>query len=128
MRDSPAGQQRHQVRTSEGSDRFVVIGDNRPYNVALVLLDPEVASGFASANGLAGAELARARAVHEAVSAGIAAGNDRLSQVERIKRFTILPTWWEPGGPELTHTRKLRRRPIADRHAAEIEESHARAD
>ena len=111
--------------------QLVVIGDNRPYNVALALLDPEVVKGFAAANGLAGAELAelaRAKVVHDAVSAGIAAGNERLSQVERIKRFTILPTWWEPGGPELTHTQKLRRRPIAKLYEAEIEELYARTD
>jgi long-chain acyl-CoA synthetase len=41
--------------------------------------------------------------------------------VEQIKRFEILPTEWEPGGEELTPTMKLKRRPIAERYAEEIE-------
>lgn len=108
--------------------QLVVIGDNRPYNVALVLLEPAVAQGFATANGLAGAELselAGSEAVRAAVAEGIDAGNQRLSRVEQVKRFAILPTWWEPGCPELTHTLKLRRGPIAERYAAEIEELYA---
>jgi long-subunit acyl-CoA synthetase (AMP-forming) len=31
------------------------------------------------------------------------------------------PEAWEPGGDELTPTMRLERRPIAERHAAEIE-------
>jgi long-subunit acyl-CoA synthetase (AMP-forming) len=108
--------------------QLVVVGDNRPFNVALVLLEPEVAQGFASANGLAGADLeslASSEVVRRAVGAGIEAGNQRLSRVEQVRRFAILPTWWEPGCPELTHTLKLRRGPIAERYAAEIEQLYA---
>lgn len=48
-------------------------------------------------------------------------GNDRLSGVEQIKRFRILPAFWEPGGDGLTLTMKLRRRPIAQKYAIEID-------
>jgi long-chain acyl-CoA synthetase len=108
--------------------QLVAIGDARPYNVALVLLEPEVAKGFASANGLAGADLAelsRTDAIRAAVADGIDTANQRLSRPEQIKRFAILPTWWEPGCPELTHTLKLRRGPIAERYATEINELYA---
>jgi long-subunit acyl-CoA synthetase (AMP-forming) len=108
--------------------QLVVVGDARPYNVALVLLEPEVVKGFASANAIAATDLAELAAdadVRKAVADGIEAGNQRLSRVERVKRFAILPTWWEPGCPELTHTLKLRRGPIAERYAAEIEELYA---
>jgi long-subunit acyl-CoA synthetase (AMP-forming) len=108
--------------------QLVVVGDARPYNVALVLLEPEVVKGFATANGLAGADLAElvvSDAVRKAVGDGIDAGNQRLSRVERVKRFAILPTWWEPGCPELTHTLKLRRGPIAERYSTDIEDLYA---
>ena len=49
------------------------------------------------------------------------AGNAELSRVEQIKRFEILPDRWEPGGDELTPTMKLKRKPIAEKYAAEIE-------
>ncbi|HEX2286012.1 MAG TPA: long-chain fatty acid--CoA ligase, partial [Mycobacterium sp.] len=45
--------------------------------------------------------------------------------VEQIKRFRILPTFWEPGGEELTPTMKLRRGPIATKYVAEIESLYA---
>ncbi len=55
------------------------------------------------------------------IKAGIAEGNARLSRTEQIKRFQILPTFWEPGGDELTLTSKLRRKPVAQKYAAEID-------
>ena len=51
----------------------------------------------------------------------VARANERLSRVEQIKRFRILDGEWEPGGDELTPTMKLRRRPIAEKYADEIE-------
>ena len=48
-----------------------------------------------------------------------------LSRVEQIKRFTVLGAEWLPGGDELTPTMKLRRRPIAEKYAAEIEGLYA---
>jgi len=44
---------------------------------------------------------------------------------EQIKRFTILPTEWLPAGDELTPTMKLKRKPIAEKYAAEIEALYA---
>ena len=40
----------------------------------------------------------------------VAAANERLSRVEQIKRFKVLPGEWVPGGEELTPTMKLKRR------------------
>ena len=59
------------------------------------------------------------------IKAGIAQGNTRLARVEQVKRFQILPAFWEPGGDELTLTMKLRRKPIAQKYAAEIEALYA---
>jgi len=47
--------------------------------------------------------------------------NEQLARVEQIKKFVILPTEWEPGGDELTPTMKLKRKPIAEKYADEIE-------
>jgi long-chain acyl-CoA synthetase len=59
------------------------------------------------------------------IAAGVADGNAKLSRVEQIKRFRVLPTFWEPGGDEITLTMKLKRRPINEKYAAEIEELYA---
>jgi long-subunit acyl-CoA synthetase (AMP-forming) len=56
-----------------------------------------------------------------AIQAGVDDANARLSRVEQIKKFTIIPGDWAPGGEELTPTMKLKRRPIAEKYASEIE-------
>ena len=102
----------------------VAIGDRRPYNVALITLDPDVAPGFAKKQGIedASAEnLADQEAVIKAVQEGIDKANEQLARVEQIKKFKVLPTDWEPGGEELTPTMKLKRKPIAEKYAEEIE-------
>jgi long-chain acyl-CoA synthetase len=45
--------------------------------------------------------------------------------VEQIKRFRLLPVEWLPGGDELTPTMKLKRRPIAEKYAGEIDALYA---
>lgn len=107
---------------------IATIGDGRPYNTALVVLDAESAGPYAARNGLADASaraLAGDEGVLEQIAAGIAAGNAKLSRVEQIKRFRVLPTFWEAGGDEVTSTMKLVRRVIADKYATEITELYA---
>ncbi|WP_280331202.1 fatty acid--CoA ligase FadD11 [Nocardia wallacei] len=89
---------------------IATIGDARPYNTALIVLDPETP---------------RDPELLTRITQGIAAGNAALSRVEQIKRFRILPTPWEPGGDELTPTMKLKRRVIEEKYAREIEELYA---
>ena len=58
-------------------------------------------------------------------SAGIEEANTHLSRVEQIKKWCLLETEWQPGGEELTPTMKLKRRPIAEKYAREIDELYA---
>jgi len=92
-----------------------VIGDRRPYNVALLVLDPDAAGGLDPAD----------EGVRERVQAEVDAANARLSRVEQVKRFALLAEEWLPGGEELTPTMKLRRRPIAERYAETIDALYA---
>lgn len=101
-----------------------VLGDRRPYNTALLVLDPDYAQAWATERGLGDESLAALAAddrVRAAVQEGVDAGNARLSRVEQVKKFTLLPTDWLPGGDELTPTMKLKRKPIAEKYADEIE-------
>jgi long-subunit acyl-CoA synthetase (AMP-forming) len=105
-----------------------VIGDGRPYNTALIVLDSDFAPAWAAQQGIEGADLAALAAderVVAAVQAGVDAANARLSRVEQVKRFTIVQGDWLPGGDELTPTMKLKRRPIGDKYAAAIEAMYA---
>jgi long-chain acyl-CoA synthetase len=100
------------------------VGDRRPYNTALIVLDSDFAPQWAAQHDIEGAtleQLATEPKVIEAVQEGVDAGNGHLARVEQIKKFTIIPGDWIPGGDELTPTMKLKRRPIAEKYAAEIE-------
>ncbi|NKY28717.1 fatty acid--CoA ligase FadD11 [Nocardia gamkensis] len=104
---------------------IAVIGDGRPYNTALVVLDAESAGPYAARHHLpdsSAAALSADAGVIERIAAGIAAGNARLSRVEQVKRFRLLPAFWEAGGDEVTLTMKLKRRVIAEKYATEIAE------
>ena len=103
------------------------IGDRRAYNTALIVLDPDVAAQWASERDLDAdpATLATEASVEEEVARGIEEANTHLSRVEQVKRFQVLPVDWLPGGDELTPTMKLKRKPIAEKYAGEIESLYA---
>jgi long-chain acyl-CoA synthetase len=106
----------------------IAIGDGRPYNVALITLDPDAAPVFAQQHGIEDTSfesLSQQPAVLEAVEQGIARANDDLARVEQIKKFKLLPNEWQPGGEELTPTMKLKRKPIAEKYQQEIEELYS---
>lgn len=105
----------------------VAIGNGQPYNTAMIVLDNDAAAAFAQKLGIDGtaAVLAGHQDLVATIASGIAAGNAKLSRVEQIKRFRILAEFWEPGGPQITPTLKLRRKPIAVAYATEIEALYA---
>jgi long-subunit acyl-CoA synthetase (AMP-forming) len=102
----------------------ICIGDRRPFNVALITLDPDAARAWAIANDSpdpSPSVLCGDPRVQTAVAEAVAEANRHLSRVEQIKRHVVLPVDWQPGGDELTPTMKLRRRPIEAKYAPEIE-------
>src|SRR5690606_34412067 len=105
-----------------------VIGDARPFNTALIVLDGDVAPAWAAQHGIEGgdlATLAEQPAVVDAVARAVEQANAKLSRIEQVKRFHVVRGDWLPGGPELTPTMKLRRGPIAERYADEIAAMYA---
>jgi long-subunit acyl-CoA synthetase (AMP-forming) len=121
---SPANIESHLKTASPLIGQAVAIGNGRPYNVALITLDPDYAPVWAKQNGLDGksiTELAEEEETREAVQAAVDGANAKMARVEQIKKFTILPEPWEPGGDELTPTMKLKRKPIDEKYSEEIE-------
>ena len=106
----------------------ITIGDRRPYNTALIVLDSDFAPQWAKGQGIEAAsleDLASEPKIAEAVQKGIDEANRHLARVEQIKKFTIVPGDWLPGGDELTPTMKLKRKPIAAKYEREIEAMYA---
>ena len=121
---SPANIEAHLKTASPLIGQAVCIGDGRPYNTALIVLDADFAPQWAAQNNIEATtldELATADQMKAAVDDAIEQANRHLSRVEQIKKLTIVPGDWLPGGDELTPTMKLKRRPIADKYAAMID-------
>jgi long-chain acyl-CoA synthetase len=93
--------------------QVIAIGDGKPYNVALITLDPDVKAGFPEDR------------IEAEVQRGVDAANEQLARVEQIKKFKLLTDEWQPGGDELTPTMKLKRKPIHEKYAEEIEALYA---
>ena len=99
-------------------------GDRRPYVVALLALDGEAAPAWARARGIPAGSLealASDPRVLAEVAAAVAAANERLSRVQQVKRWRLLPVEWTAETGELTPTLKLKRRVVHDRYAGEID-------
>ncbi|MFI6519652.1 AMP-dependent synthetase/ligase [Spirillospora sp. NPDC050679] len=98
----------------------LAFGDRRPYVVALITLDGEVAPVWAAAHGLDTTDLA-ALAEHplvlEEVGKAVADANARLARVQQVKRWRLLPAEWTAESEELTPTLKLKRRVVHGKYA-----------
>jgi long-subunit acyl-CoA synthetase (AMP-forming) len=125
---SPANIEQQLKQGSPLIGQAMAIGDRRPYNVALIVLDPDASVAFAREHGLPDAS-AEAMAVEpkvlQEVSAGVERANAHLSRVEQIKRFKLLGCDWPAAGDELTPTMKLKRRSISAKYESEIEALYA---
>jgi long-subunit acyl-CoA synthetase (AMP-forming) len=105
-----------------------VIGDRRPFNTALIVLDADAAPVWAQQNGVEETSLEALSGrddVREAIQAAVDKANSKLARVEQVKKFTIIRGDWAPGGDELTPTMKLKRKPIAEKYTDEIEAMYA---
>jgi long-chain acyl-CoA synthetase len=105
----------------------VVVGDRRPYLVALVTLDPEEAVAYAREHGLPEdpAELARNPDVKASIMAHVDRINQNFARVEQVKKISILPHDLSQESGELTPTLKVKRAVVASKHEGEIERLYA---
>src|SRR3984957_6337056 len=111
---SPANIEAHIKSSSLLIGQAIAIGDRRPYNVALIVLDPDGAGAWVAEHGLGDPTpetLAQDPGVQAEVARGIELANSHLSRVEQIKRYAILPCDWLAGGDELTGAVKLKAKP-----------------
>ncbi len=98
----------------------MAIGDNRPYVVAVLTLDGEIAPIVAQQLGIEFsdlAELAQRPEILAMVQAAVDAANERLSRPEQVKSFELLPVEWTAESDELTPTLKLKRRVVNTKYA-----------
>ena len=101
-----------------------LVGDRRPFLVALIVPDFEVLARRGGKLGIAGltrGEQARHTAVRAAVEREIQQASRGFARHEQVRRFLLLDRELTPDTGELTPTLKLKRRVIEANLAGEIE-------
>lgn len=105
-----------------------VIGDDRPYLTALLVLDVDVAPGWAAAQGIEDTSIA-SLSDNPVVLAEIDSGVEEVlkifNNVEKIKKWTVLDVDWLADSEQMTATMKLKRRGVHAIHGAEIDAMYA---
>ena len=112
------------LRALPGVAQAMVVGDRRPYLVALLTLDPAAAPALAAVHGVAAATVAEL-AADARFLARLAAEleercNARLARYQQVRRFAVLDREFSVESGELTPTLKLRRARILDRFGERI--------
>jgi long-chain acyl-CoA synthetase len=105
----------------------VVVGDRRPYLVALVTLDPEDAVAYAKEHGLPEdlVQLAANADIKASIEAHVEEINKNYARVEQVKKIAILKQDLSQETGELTPTLKVKRAVVTSKHEAEIEGLYA---
>ena len=101
-----------------------VIGDGRPYLVALLNIDYATVSRWAERRRIpftAYSDLSQKPEVLELLRREVGRANRRLPEKLRVRRFASLFKEFHPDDGEMTRTRKLRRRVIEERYRGLIE-------
>jgi len=112
-----------EIKQSQWVSQCVVVGDRRPYLVALITLDMEECAKLAEERGWPAdpAELARNDEMRALLQQHLDGVNEKFARVEQVKRFEILPADLSQEGGELTPTLKVKRNVVADKYEPQIE-------
>ncbi|MFE4668815.1 AMP-dependent synthetase/ligase [Streptomyces sp. NPDC056716] len=113
------------LKESAWISQAVLVGDLRPYLVALITLDQEKLTSFAAANGMTPGEAMKSPRITAIVQHEVDRVNAQVGRVEQIKRFAVLPRDLTVEAGELTVSFKVRRAPVLANHAKAIEALYA---
>jgi long-chain acyl-CoA synthetase len=102
----------------------VVVGDQKPYLVCLIMIDLDTVEKFAQDNDIPFsnyASLTRASEVRKLIQAEVDKVNGKFARVEQIKKFFLIDVQLTAEDEELTPTMKLKRKLVERKYAAQIE-------
>ncbi len=108
--------------------QMFVHGANKPYNVALVILDPETMPKWAEKNGLAGKsleQLCKEPAVRELIRGELTQLSGDFKGYERIVEFALIAEAFSPQNGLLTQTLKAKRNAVVEKYRDLIEKLYA---
>ncbi|MEU4212823.1 long-chain fatty acid--CoA ligase [Streptomyces sp. NPDC026206] len=116
------------LQQSRWISRAVMVGDRRPYPVALLTLDAGEIEAWAAREGVVFEDAGPARhpAVRRLCQEAVDAANEQVARPARIRAFTVLDEDFGVASGALTPTLKIRRAAISRRYAAEIDALYER--
>jgi len=109
------------LRQSSRIAEAVMLGDHRPYPVALIVLEPEQLAVWAEHGETDDDAWVRDEELHGILAVEIDAVNARYSPPERIRAFAVLPAPFTIESEELTPTFKVRRAVVAQHYAQVVD-------
>lgn len=114
----------NKLKFSQFVEEAVTFGGDHPYIAAIITIDGQTVGAWAEREHLAYTtytDLSQMDEVYELVAEDVAKANQDLPESARVRRFLILHKQFDPDDDEITRTRKVRRRTIAERYASLIE-------
>jgi long-chain acyl-CoA synthetase len=98
----------------------VAFGHERPFVTAMIAIDPSTVGSWAERRGLAYTsytDLSQKAEVRGLIREEIRRGNETLPDAQKLRRFLLLTKDLEADDAEMTRTRKVRRRYVAEKYA-----------
>ena len=117
---TPANLENH-LKESPWISQAIVIGDRRPYLIALITLDEEMLPAFAQKHELDPGDVVQSEEMRADVQRVVDEVNSHVGPVEQIKRFEILPKDLSQETGELTPTLKVKRNVVWEKYADVID-------
>ena len=102
----------------------VLIGDQRPYLTAIIMIDQDNVEKFAQDHDVPFsnyASLTQSQAVLDLIQSVVDQANAQFARVEQVKKFWLLDTQLSAEDEELTPTMKLKRQLVQKKYAPHIE-------
>jgi long-chain acyl-CoA synthetase len=102
----------------------VAFGHERPFVTAMIAIDPNTVGSWAERRGIAYTsytDLSQNADIRSLIRDEIRRGNETLPEAQKIRRFLLLTKDLDADDAEMTRTRKVRRRYVAEKYATVIE-------
>jgi long-chain acyl-CoA synthetase len=102
----------------------VAFGHERPFVTAMIAIDPNTVGSWAERRGLAYTsymDLSQKPEVRALIGDAIRTANETLPEAGKIRRFLLLAKDLDADDAEVTRTRKVRRRFVAEKYAAVVD-------
>ncbi len=103
-------------------DQCMVVGDGRPFIAALVTLDEEALTAWATAHDKPTkvADLVDDADLRAELDEAVEDANKAVSRAESIRRYAVLPVAWTEEGGQLTPSLKLKRDVVMREHREDV--------